>query len=89
MPREQYIQSRILKELKKRGIWAVKVINASRSGTPDILACHQGKFLAIEVKRPDGGRVSVLQQIQIDRINACQGIALVATCWDDVEKVLS
>lgn len=85
---EQKIQARILKELKKHGIWAVKIITANRNGVPDILACWEGKFIAIEVKRP-GGKLAVLQQIQIDRINAAGGVAIVATSWEEVKELFS
>lgn len=84
---EQRIQGRILKGLKKHGIWATKVITANRNGVPDILACHEGCFVAIEVKTPKG-RVSKVQEFQIEQIRRAGGIALVATCWKDVAEVL-
>lgn len=87
-PSEQQIQKRIQDKLKARGAWVIKVISANRNGCPDILACLDGQFIAIEVKRPGSGRVSVLQRIQIDRINAAGGIAMVATSWEDVENNL-
>ena len=87
MPGEQQIQKRIQDKLKAQDAWVVKVITANRNGTPDILACIDGRFLAIEVKTATG-KVSVLQQIQIDRIHAAGGLALVARSWEDVEKYL-
>jgi Holliday junction resolvase len=85
--REQQIQARILRELTKRGVYAVKVISASRNGTPDILCCHQGEFIGIEVKTPTG-RVSKLQEHHLWAIRAAGGRAMVARSWEDVEKEL-
>ena len=85
---EQQIQRNILKKLRARGIWAVKTIHTNRNGCPDILACHQGRFLAIEVKRP-GGKLSHLQIAQLARIETAGGIAIVATSWDEVLEKLN
>jgi len=46
------------------------------SGTPDILACCWGLFLAIECKAGDN-TVTALQQREIDSINAAGGVAIV------------
>lgn len=81
--READIQRRILRELKKLGAWSVKVMQASRNGTPDILACLNGRFVAIEVKGPRG-KPTVLQLEQIARIEDAGGIAMVARSWEDV-----
>ena len=46
------------------------------SGTPDILACCWGHFLAVECKAGDN-TVTALQQREIDSINAAGGAAIV------------
>ena len=84
---ESAIQRRILRELKKRDIFAFKVIAANRNGIPDIIACYQGTFVGIEVKT-DIGRVSEVQKLQMYRINCAGGTAFVARSWEDVEKML-
>lgn len=86
---EQQIQKRILDHLAKLpNTWSVKVISANKNGVPDILACVNGKFVAIEVKTPTG-RVSPLQEYQINRINNSGGLAAVARSVDDVKKLLA
>lgn len=82
---EAKIQTRILRELRKRGAYTVKVQVASRNGVPDILACHQGKFIAIEVKAP-GGKVSAVQEANLGWIREAGGIALVARSWEEIEN---
>lgn len=85
--REQDIQRKILKALKARGIYAVNVKQAGRNGVPDILACHEGKFVGIEVKTPVG-RVAPLQELNIQWIEEAGGIAFVARSVEDVKKRL-
>ena len=46
------------------------------SGTPDILACCWGHFLAVECKAGDN-TVTALQQREIDKIVDAGGVALI------------
>jgi hypothetical protein len=59
----------------------------SMKGVSDILACFEGRFLAIEVKRP-GGRVSPDQELFLARVRKAGGIGLVAYSVDDVVEGL-
>lgn len=81
MRSEQAIQSDILKYLKSVGAYTIKVAAATKSGVPDIICCYKGRFIAIEVKRPETKtNVSPLQVANITMIINAQGEALVA--WD-------
>jgi Holliday junction resolvase len=83
---EQQIQKKIIKELESCGAYVVKVISANKSGVPDIIACIDGNFIGIEVKRPETkNNVSRLQEKHIEMINDCGGFAFVA--WS-VEMIL-
>lgn len=75
-PTEQAIQHSMLKELKRRGHYAVKIISANRAGVPDIIACINGRFAGIEVKKP-GGRVSALQKHHLQEIEKAGGTHIV------------
>lgn len=59
-------------------VWYTSPLTAGfgNSGTPDILACCWGHFLAIECKAGNN-TVTALQQQEIDRIEAAGGKALV------------
>jgi hypothetical protein len=57
---EQYLQSKFLRFLDKCGIYFVKTISCSHAGVPDILACINGQFWAVECKT-EIGRESALQ----------------------------
>ena len=81
MKSEQTIQSEILKYLKSVGAYTIKVFAATKSGIPDIICCYKGRFIAIEVKRPETKtNVSPLQVANITMIINAQGEAIVA--WD-------
>ena len=86
---EQALQKKILNYLDDIGAWTVKTITTNKNGTPDILAVHEGRFIAIEVKRPGSLRnVSKLQQYQIDRINGAGGIAFAADSLETVKEII-
>ena len=84
---ESKIQTKILKELKTLGIYAHKNIVTNRKGIPDIIACVNGLYVAIEVKRL-GGKPTKLQEWNIDQIKNSRGIAIVAYSWEDVAELL-
>lgn len=81
---------RYLDELASNGkAWHMKVHGSmyQKAGVPDIIACINGRFVGIEVKRP-GGIVSKLQEYHIEQINKAGGAAFVAYSVNDVKKNL-
>ena len=78
MAAEKNFENRIKKYLKDKGCWYVKYFanEFTRSGVPDILACVNGYFVAIEVKAPKG-KPSDLQLWNIEQINKSGGIGIV------------
>lgn len=78
MALEKIYENKIKRYLKERGCYEVKYHgNAySTNGTPDILACVNGYFLAIEVKAPEG-KPTELQLAKIDQIRKAGGFAYV------------
>lgn len=88
MRSESSIQKAILKILNARDdVWAVKTITTNRNGTPDIIACVGGHFVAIEVKA-ERGVVAPLQTHQINLINQAGGTAGVARTTQEVKDML-
>jgi hypothetical protein len=72
--------------LKSLGVWHYKHWQGPMSqpkGISDLVGIWQGRYLAIEVKRP-GGRLRPDQQRFIDRVRIEGGIAFVARSVDDV-----
>jgi Holliday junction resolvase len=88
---EQQVQRKIIKWLESENYYVVKVMAASKSGVPDILACcPDGKFLAIEVKTPQKrNNTSKLQEYNLDKIRQCNGLAFVACSVEEVRALLT
>lgn len=82
---EKDIVAKIKKALMKKGAWVIKTHGSLHvSGLPDIIACYEGRFIGIEVKRPETrNTVTERQQAVLDQIAAAGGIAGVATSVDE------
>ena len=78
MGSEKTFENRIKKYLTEHGIWHVKFWGSAmtKAGTPDLLCCCNGHFLAIEVKS-EIGKPSALQLHHIEKIKQSGGHALV------------
>ena len=87
---EKQVENQIKKWLKQHNYWYFKVHGGpfQKVGVPDIIACINGRFVAIEVKRSDGGIVSELQKAQIKKIKACGGLVGVAHSVDEFLQLL-
>lgn len=78
MAGEKNFENKIKKFLKDRGCWYVKYFanRNTRAGVPDILACVNGRFVAVEVKA-ENGKPTELQKWNVEQIKESGGIALV------------
>ena len=87
---EKHIVADIKKALTEKGAWVTKTHGSLHSaGLPDILACYEGKFIAIEVKRPETRHtVTARQQAFLDQIAAAGGYVGVATSVDEALTIL-
>lgn len=75
---EKKFENKIKKFLKDNDAWFVKYFanRMTKSGIPDILACVNGYFVAVEVKA-ENGKPSELQKYHRDKINESMGIAVI------------
>ena len=91
MAAEKNFENKIKKYLKDNGCYCVKYFGCSysTSGTPDILACVKGYFLAIEVKAQTG-KPSELQLVKIKEIRKAGGFGYVAypSGWERLKAVI-
>lgn len=86
---EQQLQKKIIDYIEASGGWTIKTITTNKRGCPDILACINGKFVAIEVKRPGQLKaVSPLQKHTIERINDAGGFAFATDNLEYTQNVL-
>ena len=91
MGKEKIYETKIKKYIRDKGGYCVKYHgNAySENGTPDILACVNGYFLAIEVKA-DNGKASELQLAKIRGIRKAGGLAYVVypDGWERLKDII-
>ncbi|CAB4123609.1 hypothetical protein UFOVP48_44 [uncultured Caudovirales phage] len=78
MTPEAKVKLKIHAALKAQGAYAVNYIGGihATNGTPDILACFEGRFVGIEAKA-GSNKPSDLQLISLRKIHEADGIALV------------
>ena len=57
------------------------------AGLPDIICCVGGRFVGLEVKAP-GGKLSKLQSVTLQRINAAKGKAFKVESVDATRKII-
>ena len=78
MAKEKIFENKIKVYLKSIGAYFIKTHGDrfSKVGTPDILACINGRFVAIEVKA-ENGKPSELQLYHIEQIRKAGGIAYI------------
>lgn len=77
MAGEKNFENKIKKYLESMDIWTLKTFSngVQRSGIPDLLICHNGRFIGMEVKAVGGTFVDAKQPENIRWINKCGGIA--------------
>ena len=78
MTPEGKVKVKVVKALKAMGAYHCFPVTGGfgASGIPDILICYRGRFVAIECKAGKG-RVTALQQSNLDAIVRAGGVALV------------
>jgi Holliday junction resolvase len=78
MTPEGKVKAKVVKALKAMGAYFCMPVTGGfgASGVPDILVCYQGRFIAIECKAGKG-KVTALQQSNLESIEKAGGIALV------------
>ena len=88
---EKTFENKIEKFLDSQGCWYVKYLanRKTKVGIPDILACVNGRFVAIEVKAQNG-KPSELQLYHIKKIREAGGIAFILypSGWDQFKTLV-
>lgn len=75
---EKDVKEGVKKLFKKYDVWYFmpSMNGYGRSGVPDFVACHRGRFLAVETKF-DNRKPTILQWREMDGIRRANGIAMV------------
>lgn len=92
MAQEKIFENKIKKFLKENGCYLIKYWGGgqfTKSGVPDIIACVNGYFVAIEVKAPTG-KPSALQLYNLDQIKKSGGISILLypKQWDEFKTLI-
>lgn len=78
---------RLLKKTPECFAWKEHGGMYGTAGIPDVIACYRGRFVAFEVKTPTG-RLTKLQEVTIQRINAAKGQAFKVTSAAEVASII-
>ena len=70
--RESALQRAIIRALETRGCYVVNVVVAGRTGTPDLIVCHEGHYIALEVKLPKQ-QPTAIQLVERQRVLRASG----------------
>lgn len=92
MPAESDFVKKIKIYLKSKNVWFIKYWagnDFTKAGIPDILACHKGEFIAIEVKAKTG-KPSLLQIVTLRKIrdSGGRGILLYPKDWENFKNFI-
>lgn len=91
IPLERSITDKIMRWLRAQPeCWCFKVAGSAgqQRGVPDIVCSWKGRFIALEVKRPQKGCLTPLQAKTIENINARGGAAFVVHGLEEVKQIL-
>ncbi len=92
MAQEKTFENKIKKYLEAQGCYFVKFFanRMTKVGVPDILACINGYFVAIEVKAQNG-RPSDLQLWNREKIREAGGISVIVypDQWEDLKLLIN
>jgi len=88
---EAKVKDQVVAYLKAEGVYYFfpATHGYGRSGVPDIVACVNGRFLAVECKAGTN-KPTALQVREIEAIRRCNGVAVVANeeNWDMVRGLV-
>jgi len=87
--KEKNIENQIKTYLKQKGAYVVKYFGTTytQAGTPDLLICYKGKFIALEVKN-ETNKTSSLQDIHLQQIKKAGGISAVVRSLEEVKLII-
>ena len=83
---ESKLQARIIRDLRRKGYIAVKVIRCNLNGWPDIMALKNKKAVFIEVK-DEGETAEPLQVWRHEQLRAEGFKCCVVDRWEEYKKL--
>jgi Holliday junction resolvase len=86
---EKNVEDAIKAYLVRKGAFTIKVFanEMQGKGLPDLIVCYKGRYLAFEVKAPNG-RVAKIQKATLRRIAKAGGIIASPRSLDEVRTII-
>lgn len=86
---ESALQRQIITYLRGRGAYVFKAVGSAyqQVGTPDLLVCWRGQFIALEIKVP-GEVTTPMQAHELQTIRNAEGCGAVVMSIGEVEVLL-
>jgi hypothetical protein len=91
MQKETAFKQKVISYLRTLSeCWFVKIQQVSIRGTPDIICCLNGYFIAMELKSSLSAEISALQLHNLRQITNAGGISLVCSpeTWFNDKEIL-
>lgn len=86
---EKTLEERFVKRIKQRGGIAYKFVSPSNAGVPDrIVLLPQGKIGFVEVKSPEGGKLSRLQEHTLNKLRLLGFKCFILRDKSEIDKVI-
>lgn len=88
--KESTFQRKAIAYLRSAGSYVFNVpgTGMEQKGTPDLLVCHRGLFIAAELKVP-GEKPTKLQQYELEKVRTAGGTAAVIESMEALEALLN
>lgn len=85
---ETTFKEKVLKDLRSKGIYCVKIQQVTIRNTPDVLACSNGYFIGLELKKDVYSTVEKGQLMELLEIKKAGGYANVTypEIWKETFK---
>lgn len=89
MGAEKNVENHIKDSLAKHDFWYTKIYanEFTKKGIPDILAVINGQMVALEIKRPKGGKPTPIQIKNLQEIADNGGLAIITNDPKIVDKL--
>lgn len=89
MGAEKNVENHIKKSLEEHGYWYTKIYanQFTKKGIPDILATVNSQMVALEIKRPTGGKPTPIQIKNLTEIANNGGLAIITNDPKIVNKI--
>lgn len=79
--KESQLQRKIINDLQQRECYVIKTIVSNRQGIADIIGCHKGRFIALEIKKEDGAETE-LQRHNREQVQKRGGLSACIYTWE-------